>query len=113
MPGPYREYCTQLTTQQKHAKPRHQPSDRDQRAQQCLKDKVFKAQIHDLAYITLGPTALHTVYQTFDPGFQVLFHLSPYKFQQKKELFPHYMLFRQADTVCQQLITISQTLNLI
>ena len=77
MPGPYRGYSTQQTTQEKHAKPRHQPSDKDQRAQQWLKDKVFKAQICDVVHITLGPAALHTVYQTFDPGFQVLFHLSP------------------------------------
>ena len=32
--------------------------------------------IRDTAYIALGPEALRTVHQTFDPGFQVLFHLS-------------------------------------
>ena len=69
MPGPYRGYLTQRTTQQNHVKPRHQLSDRDQRAQQCLKDKVSKAQICDIAYITLGSTALQMVQQTFDPGF--------------------------------------------
>ena len=42
MPGPCGGYSTQQTTQQKHAKPRHQSSDRDQRAQQRLKDKAFK-----------------------------------------------------------------------
>ena len=68
-------YPTNYTA--KHAKPRHQPSDRDQRAQQRLKDKAFKAKIWDTAYIALGPAALHTVHQTFDPGFLVLFHLPP------------------------------------
>ena len=76
MPGPYRGYSTQSTTHPKHVKPRHQRSDRDQRAQQRLKDKVFKTKIRDTAYIALGPEALCTVHQTFDPGLQVLFHLS-------------------------------------
>ena len=76
MPGPYRGYLIQCTTQQEHAKPRHQPSDRDQRARQRLKEKEFKAKIKCSAYIALGLAALHTVHQTFDPGFPVSFHLS-------------------------------------
>ena len=88
MPGPYRGYLTQRTTQQNHAKPRHQLSDRDQRAQQCLKAKLSKAQIHDVAYITLGSTALQTVQQTFDPGFQVLFHLSSLQVLAEKGTIP-------------------------
>ena len=32
MPGPHKGLSTQHTTQQRHAKPRHQPSDRDQQA---------------------------------------------------------------------------------
>ena len=76
MPGPYKGYSTQCTTQQEHAKLRHQPSDRDQRARQRLKNKAFKAKIKSSAYITLGPATLHTVHQTFDPGFPVSFHLS-------------------------------------
>ena len=58
MPDPYEGYSTQRTTQQNYAKPRHQPSDRDQKAQQCLKDRVSKTQIHNITYITLGKTAL-------------------------------------------------------
>ena len=77
MPGPYKGYSTQCTTQQEHAKLRHQPSHRDQRARQRLKDKAFKAKIKSSAYISLGLTALHTVYKSFDLGFPVLFHLSP------------------------------------
>ena len=77
MPGPYKGFLTQCTTQQQHAKPRHQPSDRDQRARDRLRNKVsaFQAKIKSPAYIALGATALQTVYQTFDPDFPVTFHL--------------------------------------
>ena len=73
MPGPYKGFLTQRTTQQ-HAKPRHQPSDRDQRARDRLRNKVsaFQAKIK---YIALGAAALQTVYQTFDPDLPVTFHL--------------------------------------
>ena len=73
MPGPYKGFSTQRTTQQQHTKPRHQPSDRDQRARDRLRNKVsaFQAKIKSPAYITLGAT----VYQTFDPDLPVLFHL--------------------------------------
>ena len=37
--------------------------------------KAFQAKIKSSAYITLGPTALHTMQQTFDPGFPISFHL--------------------------------------
>ena len=77
MPGPYKGFLTQHTTQQQHAKPRHQPSARDQRARDRLRDKVsaFQAKIKSPAYIALGATALQTVYQTFDPDLPVSFHL--------------------------------------
>ena len=77
MPGPYKGFLTQRTTKQEHAKPRHQPSDRDQRARDRLRNKAsaFQAKIKSPAYIALGAAALHTVYQTFDPDFPVLFHL--------------------------------------
>ena len=67
MPGPYTGYSTQRTTQQNYAQPRHQPSDRDQRAQQHLRAKASKAQIHSITHITLGKSALLTVQWTFDP----------------------------------------------
>ena len=78
MPGPYKGFSTQCTTQQQHTKLRHQPSDRDQRARDRLRIKVsaFQAKIKSPAYIALGTTALQTVYQTFDPDFPVTFHLS-------------------------------------
>ena len=77
MPGPYEGFLTQCTTQQQHTKPRHQPSDRDQRARDRLRNKVsaFQAKIKIPAYIALGATALQTIYQTFDPDFPVTFHL--------------------------------------
>ena len=77
MPGPYKGFLTQCTTQQQHAKPRHQPSDRDQRARDRLKNKVsaFQAKIKSPAYIALGAAALQTVYQTFGPDLPITFHL--------------------------------------
>ena len=77
MQGPYKGFLTQCTTQQQHAKPRHQPSDRDKRARDRLRNKVsaFQAKIKSLAYIALGAATLQTVYQTFDPDFPVTFHL--------------------------------------
>ena len=77
MPGPYKGFLTQCTTQQQHAKPRHQPSDRDQRARDRLRNKVsaFWAKIKSPAHIALGATALQAVYQTFDPDLPVSFHL--------------------------------------
>ena len=73
MPGPYKGFLTQLTTKQEHTKPRHQPSDRDQRARDRLRNKAsaFQAKIKSPAYIALGAAALHTVYQTFDPDFPI------------------------------------------
>ena len=77
MPGPYKGVLTQHTTQQQDAKPRHQPSGRDQRARDRLRNKVsaFQAKIKSPAYIALGATALQTVYQTFDPDLPITFHL--------------------------------------
>ena len=77
MPGPYKGFLTQCTTKQENAKPRHQPSDRDQRGRDRLRNKAstFQAKIKSPVYIALGATALQTVYQTFDPDFPVTFHL--------------------------------------
>ena len=77
MPGPYKGFLTQCTTQKQHAKPRHQPSDRDQRARDRLRNKLSasQAKIESPAYIALGAAVLKTVYQTFDPDFLVTFHL--------------------------------------
>ena len=77
MPGPYKGFLTQRTTQQQHTKPRHQPSDRDQRAKDRLRNKVsaFQAKIKSPAYFALGAAALQTVYQTFHPNLPVSFHL--------------------------------------
>ena len=77
MPGPYKGFSTQRMTQQQHAKPRHQPSERDQRIRDRLKNKLsaFQAKIKSPAYIALGAAALQTVYQTFDPDLPITFHL--------------------------------------
>ena len=50
MPGPQR------TTQQQYAKPRHQPSNRDQQARDRLRNKISKpkAKIKSRAYLQLG-----------------------------------------------------------
>ena len=77
MPGPHKGVSTQCTTQQQFAKPRHQPSDRDQQARDRLRNKISKtkAKIKSLAYIQLGEKALQTVHQTFEPNIPVIFHL--------------------------------------
>ena len=77
MPDPYKGFLTQCTTKQEHTKPRHQPSDRDQRAKDRLRNKasVFQAKIKSPAYIALGAAALQTVYQTFNPDFLISFYL--------------------------------------
>ena len=77
MPGTYKGLSTQRTTKQEHAKPRHQPSDRDQRARDRLRNKASasQAKTKSPAYIALGAAALQTVYQTFNPDFAISFHL--------------------------------------
>ena len=77
MPGPYKGFSTQCTTQQQYAQLRHQPSDRDQRARDRLRNKVsaFQAKIKSPAYVALGATALQTVHQTFDSDLPITFHL--------------------------------------
>ena len=77
MPCPHKGLLTQHTTQQQHAKPRHQPSDRDQQARDRLRNKVSKskAKIKSLACLQLGTKTLQIVHQTFDPNIPVILHL--------------------------------------
>ena len=77
MPGPCKGVSTQCTTQQQFAKPRHQPSDRDQQARDRLRNKISKskAKIKSRAYLQLGEKALQTVHQTFEPNIPLIFHL--------------------------------------
>ena len=76
MPGPHKGLSTQRTTQH-YAKPRHQPSDRDQQARDRLRNKISKskAKIKSHAYLQLGEKALQTVHQTFEPNIPVILHL--------------------------------------
>ena len=55
MPGPHKGVSTQRTNQQVLAKPRHQPSERDQQARERLRQK---AKIKSHAYIQLGEKVL-------------------------------------------------------
>ena len=77
MPGPHKGVSTQCTTQQQYAKPRHQPSDRDQQVRDRLRNKVSKskAKIKSHAYLQLGIKTLQTVHQTFEPNIPVILHL--------------------------------------
>ena len=77
MPGLHKGVSTQHTTQQQFAKPRHQPSDRDQKARNRLRNKVSKskAKIKSCAYLELGEKALQTVLQTFELNIPVILHL--------------------------------------
>ena len=72
MPGPHKGVSTQHTNQQVLAKPRHQPSERDQQARERLRQK---AKIKSCAYIQLGEKVLQTVHQTFEPDIPVILHL--------------------------------------
>ena len=69
---PHKGASTQHHNQQVLAKPRHQPSDRDQQAREKLKQK---AKIKSRVYIQLGEEALQTVHQTFQPYTLVILHL--------------------------------------
>ena len=68
---------TQHTTQQQFAKPRHQPSDRDQQARDRLRNKISKSKtkIKSCAYLQLEEKALQTVHQTFEPNILIILHL--------------------------------------
>ena len=72
MPGLHKGVSTQRTNQQVLAKPRHQPSERDQQARERLRQK---AKIKSHAYIQLGEKVLQTVHQTFEPNIPVILHL--------------------------------------
>ena len=72
MPGPYKGASTQHHNQQVLAKPRHQPSERDQQAREKLRQK---AKIKSRAYIQLGEEALQTVHKTFALDIPVILHL--------------------------------------
>ena len=72
MPGPHKGVSTQCTNQQVLAKPRHQPSERDQKARDRLRQK---AKIKSHAYVQLGEKVLQTVHQTFEPNIPVILHL--------------------------------------
>ena len=69
---PHKGASTQCHNQQVLAKPRHQPSNRDQQVQEKLQQK---AKIKSQAYIQLGEEALQTVHRTFQPDTPVLLHL--------------------------------------
>ena len=63
---------TQCHNQQVLAKPHHNPSDRDQQAQEKLQQK---AKIRSRAYIQLGEETLKIVHRTFQPEVPVVLHL--------------------------------------
>ena len=69
---PHKGASTQRHNQQVLVKPRHQPSERDQRAREKLKQKV---KIKSRAYIQLGEEALQIVHRTFQPNTPVILHL--------------------------------------
>ena len=72
MPGPHKGAFIQHHNQQVLAKPRHQPSERDQQAREKLRQK---AKIKSRVYIQLGEKVLQLVHQTFAPDIPVILHL--------------------------------------
>ena len=115
MQGPYKGFLTQCTTHQQHTKPRHQPSDRDQRARDRLRNKVsaFQAKIKSPAYIALGATALQTVYQTFNPDLPVSVHLPTVTTETVANTIPMLYVIQKIDTICLLQTIILQTFNQI
>ena len=69
---PHKGASTQCHNQQVLAKPRHQPSNRDQQAREKLQQK---AKIKSRAYIQLEEEALQIVHRTFQPDTPVILHL--------------------------------------
>ena len=69
---PHKGASTQHHNQQVLAKPRHNPSDRDQQAREKLQQK---AKIKSRAYIQLGEETLKIVHRTFQPEVPVVLHL--------------------------------------
>ena len=69
---PHKGASTQCHNQQVLAKPRHQPSNRDQQAREKLRQK---AKIKGRAYIQLGEEALQIIHKTFAPDVPVILHL--------------------------------------
>ena len=69
---PHKGASTQQHNQQVLAKPRHNPSDRDQQAREKLQQK---AKIKSQIYIQLGEETLQTVHRTFQPDIPVILHL--------------------------------------
>ena len=72
MPGSHKGVSIQCHNQQVLAKPRHQPSERDQQARERLRQK---SKIRSHAYIQLGDKTLQNVHQTFVPHIPVILHL--------------------------------------
>ena len=108
MPGPHKGVSTQHTNQQVLAKPRHQPSERDQQARERLRQK---AKIKSRAYIQLGEKVLQTVHQTFEPNIPVILHLPALTNTTIQILFLHYMLYKKASIACPPLTISSQASN--
>ena len=69
---PHKDVLTQHHNQQVLAKPRHNPSDRDQQVREKLQQK---AKIRSRVYIQLGEETLQTVHRTFQPDVPVILHL--------------------------------------
>ena len=69
---PHKGASTQHHNQQVLAKPRHNPSDRDQQAREKLQQK---AKIRSRAYLQLGEETLQTIHKTFQPDVPVILHL--------------------------------------
>ena len=57
--------------QQVLAKPRHNPSDRDQQVREKLQQKV---KIRSRVYIQLGEETLQIIHRTFQPEVPVILH---------------------------------------
>ena len=91
---PHKGASTQRHNQQVLAKPRHQPSNRDQQAREKLRQK---AKIKGRAYIQLGEEALQIVHKTYAPDIPVIPHLPALADNTiDTNTPPHCMLYKKA-----------------
>ena len=109
MPGPHKGVSAQRINQQVLAKPRHQPSERDQQARQRLRQK---AKIKSCAYIQLGEKTLQIVHQTFAPDIPVILHLPALTdTPTDTDTVPMLYVIQEASIACPPLTISSQASN--
>ena len=79
MPGPKRGFTMPHTCATVDSMARNQPSERDRKACEKLKEKVsdFQVTFNDNVYLSIGLEAKRDIYNSFDPNEPYYIHLEP------------------------------------